>query len=105
MGNAIAAASQDPRFPALRPEEFDSITLSVDILGTPEPVQDITALDPQKYGVIVSKGNRRGLLLPALEGVDSVEKQLSIATQKGGITSLEGASIERFTVDRYYEVE
>lgn len=105
LGNAIAAASQDSRFPALRLEEFDSITLSVDILSTPEAVQDITTLDPQKYGVIVSKGHQRGLLLPALDGVDSVEKQLSIATQKGGMTSLEGVSIERFTVDRYYEVE
>lgn len=105
MSNAIAAASQDPRFPALRHEEFDSITLSIDVLSTPEVVHDITTLDPQEYGVIVSKGNQRGLLLPALDGVDSVERQLSIASQKGGITSLEGTRIERFTVDRYYEVE
>lgn len=104
LDNAVAAASRDPRFPVLEIEEFGNVTLSVDVLGAPEVVTDVSTLNPKKYGVIVTKNGRRGLLLPALEGVETVDMQLSIAARKAGIDSLEGADIMRFTVDRYYEV-
>jgi AmmeMemoRadiSam system protein A len=103
MANAIAAATRDPRFPSLRPDELDKVFFSVDVLSAPELVREGMELNPAVYGVIVRKGERRGLLLPDLPGVDSVEKQLAIAAAKGGIDSLEGAQISRFTVERYPE--
>ncbi len=99
--NAISACSRDPRFSPVRPNELDELEYSVDVLGAPEPVDSPAALDPKTYGVIVSCGGRRGLLLPDLDGVDSVEAQLSIALQKGGIRENEPYKIERFKVVRH----
>lgn len=99
--NAISACSRDPRFSPVRPDELDELEYSVDVLGAPEPVDSPAALDPKTYGVIVSCGGRRGLLLPDLDGVDSVEAQLSIALQKGGIRENEPYKIERFMVVRH----
>lgn len=99
--NAISACSRDPRFSPVRPDELDELEYSVDVLGAPEPVDSPAALDPKTYGVIVSCGGRRGLLLPDLDGVDSVEAQLSIALQKGGIRKNEPYNIERFMVVRH----
>lgn len=99
--NAVSACSRDPRFSPVRPNELDELEYSVDVLGAPEPVDSPAALDPKTYGVIVSCGGRRGLLLPDLDGVDSVEAQLSIALQKGGIRKNEPYKIERFMVVRH----
>lgn len=99
--NAVSACSRDPRFSPVRPDELDDLEYSVDVLGAPEPVDSPAALDPKTYGVIVSCGGRRGLLLPDLDGVDSVEAQLSIALQKGGIRENEPYKIERFKVVRH----
>ncbi|MDR1947384.1 MAG: AmmeMemoRadiSam system protein A [Desulfovibrio sp.] len=101
--NAASAATRDPRFPPMRPEELPGVRISVDVLSEPELVRPGMKLNPKVYGVIVVKGGRRGLLLPDLEGVDSVERQLAVAAQKGGILDPKGAEIYRFTVDRYYE--
>lgn len=103
MANAISAATQDPRFPAMKAEELESCRISVDVLSEPEAVTSIKDLDPSIYGVIVTKGSARGLLLPDLDGVDSVEQQLAIAAQKGGIHDISDASIKRFKVERYPE--
>ena len=101
--NAISAATQDPRFPPVSPEELKYITYSVDVLEPPEPVRDIKELDPKKFGVIVSKGFRRGLLLPDIEGVDTVEEQLRIAKLKAGISPYDDdVDIYKFRVTRYY---
>ena len=100
--NAIAASTEDPRFMPVREDELDSLDYSVDVLGAPEPVNDLTELDPKRYGVIVSKGLRRGLLLPDLEGVDTVEEQLGIAMRKAGIGPGEqDVEVQRFEVRRY----
>jgi len=101
--NACAAATRDPRFPPVRREELDKLILSVDVLSTPEPISSVGQLDPSKYGVIVSKGTLRGLLLPDLPGVSSVDEQLNIAMRKAGITNPEHLRISRFTVDRHAE--
>ena len=101
--NTLAAAQRDPRFMPVTPEELENISLSVDILSTPEPVSSLDMLDPRKYGVLVEKNGLRGVLLPDLEGVDTVEQQLSIAARKAGILSLERASLSRFTVRRLKE--
>jgi len=99
--NAISAATQDPRFPPITPEELEDLSVSVDVLGEPEPVSGPEGLDPHKYGVIVERGWQRGLLLPALEGVDTVEQQVDIARQKAGIVSGQPVQLYRFTVTRY----
>ena len=99
--NAIAAATQDPRFHALQEDELAAIEYSVDVLSPPEKITTIKDLDPKKYGVIVVQGMRRGLLLPDLEGVDTVEEQLRITKMKAGIWTDENLEIFRFTVTRY----
>ncbi|MEW5762953.1 MAG: AmmeMemoRadiSam system protein A [Bacillota bacterium] len=101
MANAISAGTRDPRFFPVEPEELDDLEYSVDVLGEPEPVTDVKELDPRRYGVIVSSGARRGLLLPDIEGVETVEQQLAIAREKAGIGPGEDITIERFEVVRY----
>jgi len=100
--NAISAATADPRFTAVRPEELASLEYSVDVLTAPEQVKDSTELDPRRYGVIVQAGRRRGLLLPDLEGVDTVEEQVGIAMQKAGISPGTSVILSRFEVKRYH---
>jgi hypothetical protein len=99
--NAISSATGDPRFSPVSPSELGSLDYSVDILTHPEPVEDKTQLDAKKYGVIVAAGPRRGLLLPDLEGVDSVDMQISICRQKAGIMPSEPVELYRFEVRRY----
>lgn len=98
--NAIQAATADPRFPPLSPEELDGLEISVDVLHEPEPCT-LADLDPRRFGVIVSADWRRGLLLPDLEGVETAEQQVAIAMRKAGIAPGEHVRLERFEVDRY----
>ena len=99
--NAISAATRDPRFPPVQPEELESLDIKVDVLTEPEPIDSIDQLDPKRYGVIVESGWRRGLLLPDLEGVDTVEYQVDIAMRKAGISPGEPMQMYRFEVKRY----
>ncbi len=99
--NAVSSATRDPRFPAISPGELKDLDYSVDVLTRPEPVDDKSQLDPKKYGVIVEAGWRRGLLLPDLEGVDTVDYQIDICRQKGGIDPDEPVQLYRFEVKRY----
>ncbi len=99
--NAVSAAVRDPRFSPVTLDEVESLSISVDILSAPERVKDINQLNPKKYGVIVSCGYKKGLLLPDLEGVDTVEQQVGIARQKAGIYTDEDFKIERFEIKRY----
>ncbi|MCR5477598.1 MAG: AmmeMemoRadiSam system protein A [Lachnospiraceae bacterium] len=100
--NAISAATADPRFDAVREDEIDSLEYSVDVLGRPEKISGPEELDVRRYGVIVSCGMRRGLLLPDLDGVDTVEEQIAIARKKGGIREGEPVELERFEVIRHH---
>ena len=100
--NAVSAATQDPRFYSVQPDELEDLEYSVDVLSPPEEVKELKELNPKKYGVIVSKGNRKGLLLPDLDGVDTVEEQLRIAKMKAGIYDNEEVKIFRFEVKRYH---
>ena len=99
--NAISSATRDPRFPPIAPNELKDLDYSVDVLTSPEPVENQDQLDPKKYGVIVESGFRRGLLLPDLEGVDSVDYQIDICRQKAGIMPDEPVKLYRFEVKRY----
>ena len=98
----MLACSQDPRFPAVEPDELDWIAYSVDVLDKPEPIAFEKDLDVREYGVIVTKGWRRGLLLPNLDGIDTAAQQVSIAKRKAGIADDEpGVQLERFRVVRH----
>ena len=101
--NAISAATRDPRFPPVSEDELTDLEILVDVLSPPQSVHSKEVLDPEKYGVIVGKGWQKGLLLPDLEGIDTVEQQLAIAKQKAGLSDVpdEDLEIHRFTVTRY----
>ncbi len=101
MHNAVSACSEDPRFSPVKPWEVERLAISVDVLGETERISSPGELDPARYGVIVTKGQRRGLLLPNLEGVDTVEQQIAIAKQKAGIKAHESVELERFEVIRH----
>ncbi len=99
--NAVSASSRDPRFEPIRPDELPWLEINVDVLGEPEDIASAAELDVKRYGVIVSKGSRRGLLLPDLDGVDTVEEQIAIARQKAGIGPEETVTLQRFEVVRH----
>ena len=101
LRNAVSSGVEDPRFPPVKEFELPTLVYSVDVLGDPEPIDSPEHLDVRRYGVIVSKGSRRGLLLPNLEGVDTVEEQIAIAKQKAGISPYESCRLERFEVVRH----
>ena len=102
MNNAVSACSEDTRFSPVEDWEVDRLTISVDVLGETEKISSPEELDVTRYGVSVTKGGRRGLLLPNLEGVDTVEQQIAIAKQKAGIREHESVELERFEVIRHY---
>lgn len=101
MENAVSAGTRDPRFPEVREEELEEIVYSVDVLTEPCTVDSEEELDAEKHGVIVRNGWRQGLLLPDLEGVDTVEEQISIARRKAGIGPEEPVELKRFEVVRH----
>ena len=101
LWNAVSACSRDPRFDPIRPDELNRLEISVDVLGEPEDIASEEELDVKRYGVIVSRGFRRGLLLPDLEGVDTAAQQVEIARRKAGIGPKEKVKLQRFEVVRH----
>lgn len=100
--NAVSAVSEDPRFEPVTEDELKYLDINVDVLGQAEKIFSPDQLDVKKYGVIVQSGYKRGLLLPDLDGVDTVEQQISIAKRKGGIAPGEDVDLFRFEVVRHY---
>lgn len=102
IANAISASTQDDRFSSITEKELPKLRYEVSVLSEPEPVDDLTELDPKQYGVIVKSGYKTGLLLPDLDGVDTVMQQISIASQKAGIDlDSEQIEVQRFTTAKY----
>jgi AmmeMemoRadiSam system protein A len=103
VANAASAASRDPRFPPVGPDELEGLHISVDVLGDPEEVASVGELDPQQYGLIVrTDDGRQALLLPDLEGVETAEQQLAITCRKGGVDPVRDRfRLYRFTVTRH----
>jgi AmmeMemoRadiSam system protein A len=99
--NAISAATRDPRFQPVQEGDLEGLEYCVDVLSPPEKVKDIEELNPKKYGIILNCGNRKGLLLPDIEGVDTVEEQIRITRLKACILPEEKPEIYRFEVTRY----
>ena len=100
--NAVSAVSRDPRFEPVTEDELNYLDINVDVLGEAEPIKSEAELDVKKYGVIVQSGYKRGLLLPDIDGVDTVEQQVSIARRKGNIAPGEKIELFRFEVVRHY---
>ncbi|MEC9485336.1 MAG: AmmeMemoRadiSam system protein A [Candidatus Izemoplasma sp.] len=101
IDSAISAGHHDHRFPHVKEDELPYLTYKVDVLSPPETIDSIDQLDVKTYGVIVKHGYRSGLLLPNLDGIDTAEKQVSIAKQKAGINPNEPVDLERFKVVRH----
>jgi uncharacterized protein len=105
ISNSVFAATRDTRFLPIKNSELYDLEVSVDVLSKPFPVEDIKMLNPEKFGIIVSDGRfSRGVLLPALEGIETVEKQIGIAKKKGGLTHIDNSDliIYAFTSTRFY---
>ena len=101
--NAIAAASADPRFSPVIPDELDQLRYKVDLLSPPERVHDESQLDARRYGVVVENGRQRGVLLPNLDGVETPAQQVEIVRKKAAIAPHDAATLYRFEVTRYSE--
>ncbi|BDU50935.1 AmmeMemoRadiSam system protein A [Haliovirga abyssi] len=105
-GNAISACSRDPRFMAVTEDELENLTVSVDVLTEPEIVKNIEELNPKIYGIIlVDQFGRQGVLLPDLDGVDTIDEQISIVKQKAGMpfgTKIEDLTIYKFEAKRFF---
>ncbi len=101
IANAVSAAARDPRFDPVADSELEQLDITVDVLTVPEPVEDVSELDPKKYGIIVSREYQQGVLLPDI-GVKTVAEQIEICRQKADITPGEEVEIQKFEVVRYY---
>lgn len=100
--NAISSATQDPRFPPITKEELPDLVYSIDILSKPKTISNHKAIDPKKYGLIVStEDGRRGLLLPDIPGVRTAEEQIAICRRKAGISPKEKVKFQIFSVERH----
>ena len=99
--NAISAAVKDFRFDPITEDELDELDISVDILGDSEDINSKDELDVKRYGVIVYTDTKRGLLLPNLDNVDTIDEQVQIALNKAGITKDEEFKMKRFEVIRH----
>lgn len=100
--NAVSAAVRDPRFSPVSESELDTLSLSVDVLTPLEKVSTTSELDCRRYGLVIKCGDRQGVLLPDLESVRTVEKQVDVCLQKGGIREDEDYELYRFEVKRYH---
>lgn len=101
IDNAVSASVRDPRFDPITPEELKWLEINVDVLSEPEDISSLDELDVKRYGVIVTYRGKRGLLLPDLDGVDTVEQQIAIARRKAGIGDRDPVSLQRFEVIRH----
>jgi len=101
--NAVSCGTRDPRFPPVSPSELPDLKIEVSVLKPPQPILNLSELDHRRYGVVVEQGHKRGVLLPDLEGVDSVEQQLAITKRKASIFNNDPLTISRFEVEKHHE--
>jgi len=100
----VAAATRDPRFDPLRLEEIKQTRISVSILSTVEPAA-LDDIEIGKHGVVITRGPRRGLLLPqvAVEHGFTREQFLDETCGKAGLPPgawrEAGTLLQRFTAD------
>jgi AmmeMemoRadiSam system protein A len=101
VARAVGAAFHDPRFPPLASGELERCAIDVTLIGPLEAIDSEDELDPARYGVEVSDARgRRAVLLPALEGIDTVDRQLDLVRRKAGIAPGAEVSLRRFEARR-----
>ncbi len=61
---AVAAASQDPRFPPMSPDELDNFSIEITVLSPLERIEDTNLIEVGTHGIYIVKGYNRGVLLP-----------------------------------------
>lgn len=101
--NAVSAATRDSRFPPVTSSELDDLSIEVSVLHPLESIDNPNHLDPKRYGVVVERGWKRGVLLPDLKGIDSIAQQIAIAKRKAGIDQDESVQLWRFIVEKHHE--
>jgi len=99
--NAVSAGTEDTRFKPIEEDELEKLLFSVDVLSESFPVKALKDPDVKKYGVIVKSGRKTGLLLPDIEGINTLQEQIEIALEKAGIRANELYTIECFKVERH----
>ena len=99
--NAVNAATRDPRFESVTKEELDQLRFSVDVIGSMELINNPEQLNPRQYGLSIKYKEHHGILLPDLEGIDTVQRQIDICLKKGNIPKNEPYQMYRFEVERY----
>ena len=101
---ALSSALEDTRFEPVRVHELEDLTYEISVLHEPEPAASLDDFDPFKYGIIVrDAGGRRALMLPNVEGLNTVQKQYDATCRKGGIDPTGTVELERFQVDKFTE--
>ena len=103
--NAVSAAVSDKRFSPLKKKDFDGISIEVSVLSEPERVGSIADLDPEIYGVVLTSrdSGNRGVMLPNVPDLNTVDKQLAAIRRKAGLRPDESLRIERFRVEKFAE--
>ncbi len=99
--NALKAATQDPRFDSISLQELPEIAVSIDVLSPLEKIDDPALLDCREYGLSVHHQDKQGVLLPNLDGIDTVQDQLRVCLKKAGIDAAAPYEMHRFQVQRY----
>jgi AMMECR1 domain-containing protein/aromatic ring-opening dioxygenase LigB subunit len=96
------AAFRDGRFAPVRAHELEQLRCEVSVIMPLEDVASPAELDPRHYGVVVAAADgRRGVLLPGIKEIQTVEQQLDLARLKGGIDESEPVRIQRFAVVKF----
>ena len=104
--NARLAALRDARFTPVATDELPDLRFHVSVVHSVEDVMSPADLNPSRFGVIVSvPDGRRGVLLPGIKDVKTVDQQIRIARQKAWIDPNEPVKLERFQVDNFEEPE
>lgn len=105
---AVSAATSDPRFPPMAPDELDAIEIEISLLGPLEPITGPHDILIGRHGLVVERGWQRGLLLPqvATEWQWNVEQFLAHTCQKAGLPRdawQKDAKIWRFEAEVFSE--
>ena len=105
---AIGAATSDPRFPPVGPDEMGEAEIEISVLGPIEPVDDLREIEVGRHGLIAEQGYRRGLLLPqvATEHQWTREMFLSHTCLKAGLSAdawKSGATFFKFEAEVFAE--
>ena len=101
VDNAIAASTEDPRFPSVTAAELPELDIEISVLTVPQKVANHEQVKVGRDGIIISKGFQRGLLLPQVpteQGWD-LEQYISYGCRKAGLSQDEwkkGVQIETF---------